>query len=237
MVLTVTLSENNSAKSTVTGQPKMRIFGYVRVSTREQAEGGESLAAQERTIRGYAMMRGWELGPVFVDAGISGSVPVADRPEGAKLMGIVAAGDVVVTPKLDRMFRNAADALVTLQTLKDDGVSLHMIDLGGDVTNNGVSKLVFTILSAVAEAERDRIRERIRNVKSHMAATGQYNGGRRPFGWDVVDGQLVPKTDEQAKLSTMRSMRDDGMTFREIAAAVGITHAITVKRILDRQSV
>jgi putative DNA-invertase from lambdoid prophage Rac len=45
-------------------------------------------------------------------------------------------------------------------TLKQAGVSLHMIDLGGDTTGNGVSKLVFTILSAVAEAERDRTRER-----------------------------------------------------------------------------
>ena len=45
------------------------------------------------------------------------------------------------------------------------GVSLHMIDLGGDVTGDGISKLVFTILSAVAEAERDRIRERIWDIK------------------------------------------------------------------------
>src|SRR5260370_41914714 len=40
--------------------------------------------------------------------------------------------------------------------LQEAGISLHMIDLGGDVTGNGISKLVFTILSAVAEAERDR---------------------------------------------------------------------------------
>ena len=70
------------------------------------------------------------------------------------------AGDVVITPKLDRMFRSALDALDVLARLKDRGVSLHMIDLGGDVTGNGISKLVFTILSAVAEAERDRTRER-----------------------------------------------------------------------------
>src|SRR5580704_16251083 len=57
------------------------------------------------------------------------------------------------TAKLDPMFRSALDALDVLAKMKHAGISLHMIDLGGDVTNNGVSKLVLTILSAVAEAE------------------------------------------------------------------------------------
>ena len=56
-----------------------------------------------------------------------------------------------------------------LARLKDRDVSLHMIDLGGDVTGNGISKLVFTILSAVAEAERDRTRERITDVKRDLS--------------------------------------------------------------------
>lgn len=61
-----------------------------------------------------------------------------------------------------------------------------MIDLGGDVTGNGISKLVFTILSAVAENERDRIRERVRDVKRHCAPKRLYNDGKRPF--DIVEG-------------------------------------------------
>ena len=63
------------------------------------------------------------------------------------------------------MFRSALNALHELERLREQRVTLHMIDLGGDVTSNGVSRLVFTILSAVAEAERDRIRERISDVK------------------------------------------------------------------------
>jgi putative DNA-invertase from lambdoid prophage Rac len=68
------------------------------------------------------------------------------------------------------MFRSTLDALNNLQQFNDSGVSLHMIDLGGDVTGNGISKLGFTILSAVAEAERDRTRERIREIKSDQRA-------------------------------------------------------------------
>ncbi len=66
-------------------------------------------------------------------------------------MATIAKGDQIITPKLDRAFRSAADALATLEEVKSQGVGLHMLDLGGDVTGNGISKLVFTILSAVAE--------------------------------------------------------------------------------------
>jgi putative DNA-invertase from lambdoid prophage Rac len=53
----------------------------------------------------------------------------------------VAKGHAIVTPKLDRMFRSAADALATLEAAKDRHVELHMLDLGGDVTGNGIGKL------------------------------------------------------------------------------------------------
>ena len=53
---------------------------------------------------------------------------------------------------------------------------------------NGISKVVFTILSAVAENERDRIRGRIRDVKRHLASQGVY-GGVKPFGYDVIEGR------------------------------------------------
>ncbi len=130
----------------------MAVYGYTRVSTGRQAEEGESLGAQQRTIESYAMMHGMTIDHVFVERGVSGSKKLTDRPEGAKLLSVLKAGDVVLTPKLDRMFRSALDALDVLAQLQNVGISLHMIDLGGDVTGNGISKLVFTILSAVAEA-------------------------------------------------------------------------------------
>jgi DNA invertase Pin-like site-specific DNA recombinase len=115
---------------------------------------GESLGTQQRVIEGYAMMNGLPVDAIFIERGVSGSKPLGERPEGARLLAALKAGDVVITPKLDRMFRSALNALDVLGQLKDRGVSLHMIDLGGDVTGNGISKLVFTILSAVAAASR-----------------------------------------------------------------------------------
>jgi putative DNA-invertase from lambdoid prophage Rac len=211
-----------------------KVLGYLRVSTAEQASNGESLDTQRQQIIGYAMMKGWSVSEFFIEGGVSGSVPLADRPEGRRMVAAVQAGDVIITPKLDRMFRSASDALGTLEEMKEQGVGLHMIDLGGDVCGNGISKLVFTILSAVAENERERIRERIRDVKRHLASQGIYGGGKRPFGYDIVDGRLVPNAQEQVKLAKMREMKANNASLREIGEAVGITAPTTVKRILAR---
>jgi putative DNA-invertase from lambdoid prophage Rac len=171
----------------------MAVYGYGRVSTSRQADEGESLDVQERQITGYALMQGLTVDRMFVERGVSGSTPLVDRPQGADLLAALRQGDVIVTAKLDRMFRSALDALDVLAKLKARSVSLHMIDLGGDVTGNGISKLVFTILSAVAEAERDRIRERISQVKADQKARGQYLGGKVPFGYRLdASGALVP---------------------------------------------
>ena len=211
----------------------MRAVGYVRVSTEEQASSGVSLEAQQQQITGYAMMKGWQVAEFFIERGVSGSIPLVDRPQGQQLLSTLAAGDVVITSRLDRAFRSAADALSTLEELKERGIGLHMIDLGGDVCGNGISKLVFTILSAVAENERDRIRERIRDVKRHLASQGVYGGGKRPFGWDVIDGKLIPNANEQTALKRMKAMRRAKKTYRAIGAAVG-KDARTVQRILAR---
>ena len=218
---------------------KQRILAYARVSTAEQAANGDSLATQQQQIEGYAMMKGWQIAEFFIDGGVSGSVPLAERPEGRRLLETAARGDVIITAKLDRAFRSAADALGTLEEMKDQGVGLHMIDLGGDVTGNGISKLVFTILSAVAENERDRIRERIRDVKRHLASQGIYGGGKRPFGYDVVEGRLVPRANEQAAIARMKALRKKGKPYREISKVIADNFqvdmpAMTIKRILDR---
>jgi putative DNA-invertase from lambdoid prophage Rac len=214
-----------------------KILGYCRVSTTEQADGGASLAAQQQQIIGYAMMKGWTVTEFYIEAGVSGSVPLADRPEGHRLLAAAGKGDIIITAKLDRAFRSAADALAVLEEFKDQGIALHMIDLGGDVTGNGISKMVFTILAAVAEGERDRIRERIRDAKRHLTSQGVFSGGKRPYGFDIVqDGdvqRIVPNATEQAVIERMKAMRAAGATYRAIGGEVGM-QARSVQRILER---
>ena len=163
----------------------------------------------------------------IVEEGVSGSRPMSERPVGKQLLAAIRPGDVVISAKLDRMFRSALDALDNLNKLKAQGVALHLIDLGGDVTGNGISKLVFTILSAVAESERDRIRSRVTETKADQKKRGRHLGGSRPFGYriekgegDLRGGQLVPDEREQAAIVKMQIMRAEGKSLRAIAAAM-----------------
>ncbi|WP_029581892.1 recombinase family protein [Bradyrhizobium sp. URHD0069] len=224
----------------------MKVYGYCRVSTSEQAVNGLSLDSQQQQITGYCMMKGWTVAAFFVEAGVSGSVPLADRPEGQRLLAALQPGDVFVTARLDRTFRSASDALGTLEQLKEDKVALHMIDLGGDVTGNGISKLVFTILSAVAENARDAIRERVREAKRYRVTQKLFNGGKRPFGFDVEIGEdetkrLVPNSNEQAALARGRALREGGASYRDIAQAWADEYGIqkvdakSIQRMLARE--
>ena len=220
----------------------MNVYGYVRVSTVTQAREGESLEAQRRQVTSYAAAKGYELPErcVFVEAGVSGSTEFQDRPEGSRLFQIVQSGDLVIFPKLDRAFRNTRNALNVLHELKGRGVSVHFIDLGGDVTGNGVGAIVFTILSAFATFERERIAARIREVKQLKKAQGKFTGGRRAFGYDVVEGVKVPREDEQAVIRQMRAMRDAGAGYRQIAEWMAATQErkmtfMGIKRVLQME--
>jgi putative DNA-invertase from lambdoid prophage Rac len=218
----------------------MMVYGYARVSTERQVGEGVSLNEQIRRIEGRALEQGWQIAEVFVERGISGSVPLGDRPEGARLLAVLQPGDIVIAAKLDRMFRSALDALGVIRDFQRQRISLWLLDLGGDVSGDGIARLVLTILAAIAEFERERIGERIRDAKRHQRRSGQYLGGDRPFGWRVgEDGMLVEDEAEQRALADMREMRDAGTSFRNIAARIGQTHNIRishqgVKRVLER---
>jgi putative DNA-invertase from lambdoid prophage Rac len=199
----------------------MAIYGYCRVSTVRQATEGESLEVQQRQIQGYAHMHGLALDGIVVEEGVSGSVPVAERPAAGPLFAKLAKGDVIIAPKLDRLFRSALDALKVVEDLKKRGVALHLLDLGGDISGNGLSKLFLTIAAAFAEAERDRIRERIGQMKADQKARGRYLGGKVPFGFRRGNsGELVPHEDEQEAIRKMIAMRGDGKPLRAIADAM-----------------
>ena len=196
----------------------MATYGYIRVSTLSQAREGESLEAQRRQVVAYALSKGLELtqNNIFVEAGVSGGIDFQERPEGSKLLECVQGGDMIVFPKLDRAFRNTRNSLNVLHLLRERQVSAHFIDLGGDVTGNGIGAIVFTILSAFASFERERIGTRIREVKQLKKSQGKFTGGRRAFGYNVVDGVKVPRADEQKVIAEMAKLRSQGESYRAI---------------------
>jgi putative DNA-invertase from lambdoid prophage Rac len=82
-------------------------------------------------------MHGLTLAGVLVEEGVSGSIPVEERPVGGPLFAKLRHGDIVIAAKLDRLF----DALKVVESLKIRSVKLHLLDLGGDIAGNSLSKL------------------------------------------------------------------------------------------------
>ena len=105
--------------------------------------------------------------------------------------------------------------------MRKRSVSLCLLDLGGDISGNGLSKLFLTIAAAFAEAERDRIRERIGQVKADQKARGRYLGGTVPFGYRRgQSGELVPYAAEQQAISEIGALWAEGKPLRAIADAM-----------------
>ena len=206
----------------------MGIYGYVRVSTLQQANEGESLDTQLRQIQSYSVLKGYEipLENYITERGVSGSLEFEKRPEGGKLFEQLISGDVLIFSKLDRAFRNTRNALNTLHELKQRGVSVHFIDLGGDVTNDGIGSVIFTILSAFATFERERIATRIRKVKQVQKSDGKFLGGFTRFGYKVEDARLIPKPEEQLIIREMKDMKRRGMSLRRISAWLNKAHGV-----------
>jgi DNA invertase Pin-like site-specific DNA recombinase len=88
---------------------------------------------------------------------VTGNLKFEKRHEGGKLFEALNSSDVLIFSKLDRVLRNTRNALNTLHELRLRGISVHFIDLGGYVTNDGTGPVIFTILSAFATFERERI--------------------------------------------------------------------------------
>jgi putative DNA-invertase from lambdoid prophage Rac len=102
-------------------------------------------------------------------------------------------------------------------------ISLWLLDLGGDVSGNGISELIMTVLAAVAQFERSLISERIKDAKRNLRRGNKHQGGKRPFGWHFgeVNGHgrahtLIPDEAEQTAIADIVAMREAGRTLMDI---------------------
>ncbi len=180
------------------------ILSYARVSTDEQAKDGTtSLSEQERKNKAIAQLRGADPFDVvsYVDRGVSGSIPLSQRPEGARLLADCKPHDVIVAAKLDRLFRSAVDALQTVEVLRKQKVDIILVDIGTEPVNgNGTAKLFFSMLSVFAEFERHRIAERMEDGRRAKKAQGMRISGHAPYGTRFEGAKphtrLVPNEDE-----------------------------------------
>ena len=206
------------------------IHGYIRVSTEGQArEDRSSLDDQERRIRAIASLRDdpRSLAPpdeptIWRDAGVSGALALARRPAGAALLAALSPGDVVVAAKLDRLFRNAEDALAQSRSWRERSVDLILADMGTEsVTTSSTGRLYFGMLAQFAEFERERIAERIRDGRTAKRARGGFVGGRPPTGFEIYGAgrtaMLVSNDREQSMIELAQWLANDDNSPTRIA--------------------
>ena len=194
---------------------------YIRVSTDEQAQHGVSLDAQEERLRAYCTMRDLEISGVVRDEGVSAFKYLDTRPGGAELLSMVALGKAehIVALKLDRLFRNTADALATTEKWSRKGVALHLVDMGGAAmdTTSATGRMLLTMLAGFAEFERTLTSERTRAALHYKRDHGQVYGPT-PYGYDRDGMVLTENADELATVAAIKARRGEGLSLRAIAA-------------------
>jgi site-specific DNA recombinase len=193
---------------------------YLRVSTADQAEHGVSLDAQQERLTAYAVANGLEVAGILRESAISGTIPLADRPEGVKLTEMVSSGQVrhVIALKLDRLFRSAVDALSTTAEWDKQGIALHLVDMGGQSLNTGsaMGRMMLTLLAGFAQFERDLTAERTTSALAHKKANNQAYSPT-PYGKDRDGERLTDNAQELSIIKQMRELRENGFSLRGIA--------------------
>lgn len=193
---------------------------YARVSTEEQAAFGGSLAMQADRMAAYCQLAGLDLVDTISEEGVSGMRPFADRPGGARLLSVAATAGAkhVVALKLDRLFRNTADALQQVRAWKRGGIELHLVDMGGMAinTSSAMGTLLLTILAGLAEMERNLIAERTQAVLAHKRSRLKVYSPT-PLGYERQGDKLVRDDDEQATLARIRALHAGGVSLNAIA--------------------
>jgi len=176
---------------------KTKVYIYTRVSTSMQIDG-YSLDAQKERLTKYAEGNDMVIAGEYSDEGKSGK-NIAGRVDFQRMLNDIACKkdgvEYVLVFKLSRFGRNAADTLTSLQFMQDYGVNLISVEDGID-SSKEAGKLMVHVLSAVAEIERENILVQTMEGRKQKAREGKWNGGFAPYGYKLVDGELIIEEDE-----------------------------------------
>jgi putative DNA-invertase from lambdoid prophage Rac len=191
----------------------MKVAVYARVSTTDQ-----HCQVQLTELRRYTEARGWEIAQEYIDQGVSGAK--SSRPALNHLMqdALTRQIDTIVVYKIDRFGRSVRDLVNNIESLSAAGVRFIAITQGIDTdASNPASKLLLHILSAIAEFERELIRERVtaglKAAKQRGTRSGRAIG--RPV--NVFDREKA------------RQLKQDGLSLRQIASQLGVPTATVMR--------
>ena len=195
-----------------------KVIIYIRVSTLEQAEHGYSISEQKERLIAFCRAKGWAIIDIIIDGGFSGSD--LKRPGIQKVITMAEnkETDIVLVDKLDRLSRSQKDTLYLIEDIflpfGVDFVSVHeSFDTG---TPTGMFML--SILSAFAQLERERIRERTFGGRIGRSKKGLWHGGGTdPIGYRYQEGELIIDAAESQQIRRVYELFAAGNTLTIIS--------------------
>lgn len=222
------------------------IAAYIRVSTDEQADKGNSLFEQQERLDAYCKAQGWEVPTFYIDDGYSAKD--LKRPQIQQLLNDVREKkvEIVITTKLDRLCRNLLDLLQTVKLLDNHNCKYVSSSESFD-TSNSIGRMTLQLLGTFAEFERERISERVKDNMLSIAKNSDKVITQPCFGYELVDRQYVINEQEAECIRFMFEMAEQGHGHRMIAKMVnerGVTtkrnkpwDQINVKRLMNTETI
>ena len=163
----------------------MRAAAYYRVSSAEQQER-QTIETQRSIVEPFAALHGLAIAETYADDGVSGTIPLGDRPAGRRLIDGARAGlfQCVIVYRVDRFGRDTIDGLLAVRNLEALGVSVRSATEAID-TSSPTGRFMLTQLFSFASFERDTLIQRSVDGSNRLAREGAWLGGIVPFGYRV----------------------------------------------------
>ena len=186
------------------------VYGYARVSSKSQLDGNGLVAQLNELTEEYSDIQIYEEQYTGTE--------VYERPVLKKLLSKLKAGDKLVATKRDRIARNTANGIKTIEELFEKGVSVHILNIGL-LENTTMGKFFLTVLLAVAEMERNIIMERTRQGKEIAKQREGYREGRKKvYSKDTIDHAL-----------SMLSVNGGTLSYSQVSNLLGISKSTLVR--------
>lgn len=182
------------------------IYGYARVSTISQCKNGNSLEEQTEALTAYGCDK-------IITETFTGKT--TERPQFNELLQLLLPGDTLVVTKLDRFARTVIEGVLTVRTLFERGVKVHILNIGL-IENTLTGNLILTVFLAFAEFERGMIIERTQAGKAVARTQEGYHEGR-------------PKKYTPAQINHAMELLNSGNSYRQVEAMTGISKSTLVR--------
>lgn len=223
----------------------MTIYSYCRTSELEASleidELGAILEPEMLAIQTYCLRQNWFMTQALKDSNCNWNHEFGRRDSGKRLLSLLQPGDVILCSKLERICSSSHEVIKLVQQLKEKSVQLHVVELGGDITDVELSVNFAKVAELFSALEKRKSAERIKGVKQRQRKQGRYLGGSRPFGYMIHEnGRLIENPMEQRVLRRIMELKKLGKSLRAISSEVSTPvmpiSFKTVQRLLQRHA-